>query len=366
MRATVNPTPLRIGQLRALVSVAGRELGWIIPGVAHEVAHWQARAHAIPEAPLREDALLTLRRERLNTEGAALFAIVPRRREPELLRLLIAYQILLDYLDTISERPADDPLANGVQLHRALAEALDPGGPVSDYYRHHRWRDDGGYVRALVETCRLACRALPGYARVHALALKLGRAAAVQGYNHVADPRRRDEGLKAWARSTYADRRGATWFELTAASCSSLCTYALLALAADPDFDDRDMAGVYDAYFPWIAGASTLLDAFVDQADDAASGNHSYIAHYPSPEAAQERLCEIVFESARRARALRRGTRHALIATGMVAMYLSKDSAREPALRDDTAAILAAAGSLPRVQLPILRVMRRLHGLRSA
>jgi len=362
----VNPTPLRVGQLRALASVAGRELAWIIPSVAHEVASWQARAHAIPEAALREDALLTLRRERLNTEGAALFAIVPRRREPELLKLLIAYQILLDYLDTVSERPAHDQRANGAQLHRALAEALDPGGPISDYYRHHPWHDDGGYVRALVETCRLSCRSLPGYGRVHALALKLGRAAAVQGYNHVPDPRRRDEGLKAWARSTYPGQRDASWFELTAAACSSLCTYAVLALAADADVDERDVAAAYDAYSPWIAAASTLLDAFVDQADDVASGNHSYVAHYESPELARARLCEIVYESARRARALRRGTRHALIATGMVSMYLSKDSAREPALRDDARAILAAAGSLPRVQLPILRVMRRLHGLRSA
>lgn len=310
---------------------------------------------------------MTLARERLNTDGAALFCILPRSRNRTLLRLLVAYQILLDYLDTISERPCADPLANGAQLHLALHEALDPGGPVSDYYRHHPYSDDGGYLGVLVTTCRDCCERLAGYGSVRELAMREARRASVQILNHDPLPARRDRALAAWAARECPDPGDLAWYELTAAASSSVWIHALLALVADrPPAGDADIARAHDAYFPWITAASTLLDAFVDQADDVAAGNHSYVAHYPSPEAARERLCEIVFESARRARALRRGTRHALIATGMVSMYLSKDSARDPALRDDARAILAAAGSLPRVQLPILRVMRRLHGLRSA
>ncbi len=42
----------------------------------------------------------------------------------------------------------------------------------------------------------------------------------------------------------------------------------------------------------------------------------------------------------------------------MIAMYLSKDSARTPELRASTAALLRAGGSLTRVLLPVLRLWR--------
>jgi tetraprenyl-beta-curcumene synthase len=350
----------------AFLWVAARELTWVIPNVARELEMWRRRARAIPEPRLRRLALETLRQERLNPEGAALFTVLPTQRCRPLLRLLVAFQVALDYLDTISEGLTAASLAHGFQLHRALVEALDPLGPVSDYYAHCPWLDDGGYLASLVMACRRSCAELPGYACIRPRVLRASRRLAVQVINHDALPAHRDAALAAWADREYAACTEASWFELTAAASSTLGLFALLALAADQDVDPSDVVEVEAAYDLWISAACTFLDSFVDQADDALTGNHSYISHYPSPEAAAERLQEIVFESARRARALRRGTRHALIATGMVSMYLSKDSARDPALRDDARAILAAAGSLPRIQLPIMRIMRRLHGLRSA
>ena len=106
------------------------------------------------------------------------------------------------------------------------------------------------------------------------------------------------------------------WFEWTAASCSSLATFVLLALAADPDLQEDDVIEAEAVYFPWICAASTLLDAYVDQASDRAEGNHSYVEHYDSPAEMVERLCEIVYRSVDGARRLRNGERHALIAAG--------------------------------------------------
>jgi tetraprenyl-beta-curcumene synthase len=338
----------------------------VIPKVAREVAFWRRRAREIPDPTLRACALATLRRERLNAEGAALFTTLPSERCRPLLRLLVTFQITLDYLDTISERLPPDSLAHGHQLHRALPEALDPRGPVSDYYSHCPGLDDGGYLLDLVRACRRSCSALPGYRRISDRVLRASSRLSVQVLNHDVVAARRNAALADLAQRTYPGRTEMSWFELTAAASSTLSIYALLALAADPAVGERELAEAQATYDPWVCAACTFLDAFVDQSDDAATGNHSYIAHYPSPEVAAERLREIVYESVSRARRLRRGTRHALIATGMVTMYLSKDSARHPALREDARAILAAAGSLPRVQLPIMRIMRRLHGLRSA
>ncbi len=363
---SLDPTPLSPRQLSALLAVSARELTWILPGVAREVRAWRDRAQRIPDPALRDDALVTLRRERLNTEGAALFAILPRRRSRTLLRLLATYQIMLDYLDSISERPSDDPLANGRQLHLALVEALDPTEAISDYYLHHPTRGDGGYLRSLVRTCQSLCGSLVGFEEVRLRAQRAAQVATVQILNHDPDPGRRDRGLAAWAQREFPYETEASWFELTAAASSSLWILALLALAAEPATTTADLDAAERIYVPWVCAASTLLDAYVDQPDDAATGNHNYLLHYASSDVAIDRLAQIVFRSAWGARQLRRGTRHALIATGMVAMYLSKDAAREPALCDGTRVIARAAGSLPCVQLPIMRTMRRLHRLGSA
>lgn len=365
-RRAIDPSPLGLRQLGAFVAVAGRELAWVIPHVAAEVHRWEAVALGVPHPALRDDAALTLRRERLNTEGAALFAILPRRRNLVLLRLLAAYQITLDYLDTISERPCDDPLGNGRQLHCALTEAVAPGGPPSDYYRLHPQDDDGGYLRALVEQCRAGCMALPSFELVRARVARAAHLGTVQVPNHDPDPARRIVGLRAWVEHELPGPSELRWFELTAAASSSLWTLALLALAADPQLREDDVLAAEAVYFPWVCAASTLLDAFVDQPSDRAEGNHSYVEHYDSAEETMERLCEITFRSVDGARRLRNGERHALIAAGMVSMYLSKASARSPELHDASARIARAAGSLPRLQLPIMRAMRAAQRLGDA
>jgi tetraprenyl-beta-curcumene synthase len=361
-----NPTPLTARQLSALLAVSLRELSWVLPNVRTEVRRWRQRAFLIPDPGLRADALETLRRERLNTEGAALFAVLPRRRSIRLLRLLVAYQVTLDYLDSISERPSADPLANGQQLHRALVEALDPELPVSDYYRHHPEREDGTYLQTLVGFCREQCAALPGWLAVRERIGRSARHGTVQVLNHDPDDARRERALVAWAEREFGARRDAAWFELTASASSSLWTLALLALAADDVPGDPELDRAESVYVPWICGASTLLDAFVDQLEDEATGNHNYLAHYPSGDVAVARLAEIVRRSAAGARELPRGTRHALVMAGMVSMYLAKDAAREPALRDGARSIRRATGSLPLVQLPIMRLMRAARGLGAA
>jgi tetraprenyl-beta-curcumene synthase len=362
----VGPAPLDRRQTSALIGVAARELAWVLPSVSREIGHWCAVASNVRDSTLRAEALLTLRRERLNVEGAALFAVLPRRRHLALVRALCAYQITLDYLDTISERSTDDPLANGRQLHRALSDAVDPGAPISDYYRFHPYRDDANYLQGLVEAGRAGCAALPAFEHVHTRAVRAATLATVQAPNHDPLAARRAAGLRAWVERELPGRQEMAWFELAAAASSSLWTLALLALAADPDLREEDVIEAEAVYFPWICAASTLLDAFVDQACDRAEGNHSYVEHYDSPAEMVERLCEIVFRSVDGARRLRNGERHALIAAGMVSMYLSKASARSPELRAASRRIARVAGSLPRVQLPIMRAMRLLQQLGDA
>ncbi len=347
-----------------MIAGAARELTWGLRAVSRETRAWRAMAASIPDTALREDALHSLDHKRGHADGAALFTILPRRRDRELLTLLVAYETLVDFLDNVNERCPTR--ANGEQLHRALGDALDPGGPLRDYYRHHPWRDDGGYLLALVNACRERCRTLPSFERVRPLIAREARRSLVLGINHDEDPARRDAALRAWAAKEYPNELELSWFELSGAASATLVVHVLLTLAAEPRVSDADAHRAYGAHWPWIALATTMLDSYVDQADDDANGNHSYIDHYPDSEAAAARLRESIGRALEGARGLRDGHRHLVIVGCMIALYLSKDSARVPELRATTDTLVRSGGSLVRLLLPILRAWRTLYDQRHA
>jgi tetraprenyl-beta-curcumene synthase len=341
-----------------------RELLWGLRAVSHELNAWRRHAQAIPDAPLREDALGALSRKRTHADGAALFSILPRRRNPSLLRLLVAYETIFDFLDNVNERKGSR--ANGRQLHLALIEALDPQAGVSDYYCHHIYRDDGGYLRTLVNACREGCALLPAYSRVFALIRCETIRTLVLGINHDLNPVDRDVALRGWVERECQGYGEASWFELSGAASASLTIHVLLALAAESACSESDITAAHAAYFPWVSATCTMLDSYVDQAEDTQVGNHSYVAHYSSHELAIQRVSELVGRSTLETRQLRNGHRHAVIAACMVAMYLSRDSARAPAMSATTRSLVQAGGSLAVLLLPVLRLWRVLYTLRSA
>jgi len=360
----VNPPQLTPGQLRALVAAAWRELSWGLGEVSRELSRWRTRAEAIGDPTLRADALYSLRNKRTHADGAALFGILPRRRDRDLLRLLVAYETILDFLDEVSERHPTE--ANGRELHTALLDAVEPDRPLGDYYRHHSAGDDGGYLRALVEACRFHTRRLPAYGRVETvLRREVGRA-QVLALNHVPPAARRDALLRDWAALEFPGERELAWFELSAAASASLVVHSMLALAAEDAPSAADIDATYAAYWPWTSLATAMLDSYVDWEEDLARGEHSYIAHYGDRRRALARVGDAVERAAGAARAAPRGTRHTVIVSSMVAMYLSKDSARSAPLRRSTARLLEAGGALPRLLAPALAGWRVYYGQRSA
>lgn len=290
-------------------------------------------------------------------EGASLFSILPKHRDRPLLKLLVAYQIMWDFLDSVSERGACTGQANGRQLHRALVEALDPEAPISDYYRFHPWKDDGGYLLTLVETCRRMCVKLPSYPQVRSLMLCGVERCAIQSLNHEPEQRCRDAALKEWAEHDFVQEQTLSWFERTAAA-GAFMPHVLLALATEPCCDQYELLAVYSTYFPWVSLAITMLDSYVDQVDDAANEGHSYISHYASEAVALERLAAIIRRIVRYAASLPNGRRHAVITEGIVAMYLSTCSVNTPTIREKTRMLAQAGGSLTRLLLPIAHAWR--------
>ena len=108
-----------------------------------------------------------------------------------------------------------------------------------------------------------------------------------------------------------------------------------------------------------------MLDSYGDIAQDAEDAAHSYIAHYSSIETATRRTAEIIRRSLDGTAALRDGERHLVLASCMIAMYLSKDSVRTRQTRALTHTLTHAAGPLTRLLTPVLRAWRLIYGQRA-
>jgi tetraprenyl-beta-curcumene synthase len=339
---------------------------WGLRAVAREVVRWRALAQAIPDDTLRDDALHALDRKRANIDGAALFWTLPRRRDANLLRALVAYEVMADFLDCASERGAHAGIANGLCLHRALRDALDDTAPAFDYYLHHPWKDDGGYLRQLIFTCQQACVLLPSFGVVRPFIERAAGLTEVLALNHEPDPWLRDSALSAWAQKHSSDAPDLEWFEWCGGASAWLTVFALLAHAADRERGAAGAKAVYDAYLPWVSLAGTMLDSYVDWTEDTAQGAHSYVAHYPSRQTAVNRIIDILGRAKRELARLPDAHRHAVIVGCMTGMYLSKDSARAPTMLAGTEQIAHANGAVGYALVHVLRAWRVFYKQQSA
>lgn len=348
-----------------LAAASTRELLWGLRAVSSEVSRWRSVAATIPDITLRHDALRAIDHKRANIDGAALFWTLPRRRNFELLRVLIAYEVLADFLDCTNERGAHAGIANGVCLHRALRDALNPDASVGNYYRRNPWKQDGGYLRLLITTCQQACVLLPSFEVTRTLIDRAAILTKVLALNHEPDPLARDKALSEWAEAQF-DECDLTWFEWCGGCSAWLTILALLALAADTERTTFEARAVYEVYLPWVSLVGTMLDSYVDLAEDATENAHSYIAHYSDLQLATDRVIEVVSRALQGIADLPNASRHAVIVHCMVAMYLSKDSARTSEMRASSNRITRVNGNVGHVFVRVLRLWRVLYQQQSA
>jgi tetraprenyl-beta-curcumene synthase len=359
----------RGGSLRLFATAARRYWLGVFPAARSAQRRLLKRAEAIPDPLLRADALASHSEKGSNSEGlAALAVLAPAARRAELARSLVAYQLMLDYLDGVSERPTSDPLANGLSLHRAFEVALDPDAPHADYYAQAPANEDGGYLLELIETCRAPLRELPSYEAARGALLRQARLCCEsQALNHAQHFVAVDRQLDEWAAHTEALaglEPGFEWWELiAAAAASSLCVGALLALAATPGASEADARRVESAYFPWASGLNALLDSLVDLDEDPEGASH--LRRYPSHEHAAERLEAIASGARRRVAELPDGRLHEAILAAMGALYLIHEEAWRPGREPIALAVYGALGPLARPSVAVHLLRRGGRGSRA-
>jgi tetraprenyl-beta-curcumene synthase len=307
-------------------------------------------------------ALEKLTGERLNPEAAALFAVLAsRRRRARVVKLIVAYQVLYDYLDAVNEEPGCGMLRNGLALHSAMCDALVPGQPPRDYYRHNRERADGGYVRELVVSCQRLVEALPSLRRNAAVLIRAAeRCGAAQSHNHAMQAEG-SSGLIEWSNAQRERGAGYCWWELAAGGISCLGIHALLAAGVDPRCPRRDADRLGAAYFPSICALSALLDSLADYHQDAGSANHRFVAHYRDADHVADRLVAIASEATRRLEGVRASERHGVILAGIIAYYLSCPGVWHGLPRAAAERLSAWMGLTGKVMRVVMSIRRRSH-----
>lgn len=342
--------PTRLGAARLFAQAARRYWLEVFPAVRSAQRELRRRAEAIPDPLLRQDAIASHRDKGSNSEGlAALAVLAPAAARRDLARSLVAYQLMLDYLDGVSERPTSDPLGNGACLHRAFEVALDPAAAHADYYELAPCRDDGGYLVALIEACRAPLQKLPSLAVVQDRLLRQARLCCEsQTLNHAHRFAPLEERLSSWAGEATAEagvEEKLEWWEVVgAAAASSLSVGALLALAATPGRTDRDASVVEAAYFPWASGLNALLDSLIDLDEDPVGTSH--LRRYASPEVGARRMGMLAASARERLSRLPDGEWHEAIFSAMGALYLAQPQAWRPDIAPVSQAVLDNLGPL--------------------
>lgn len=343
-----------VATLRTLATLSDYGVS-IIPSARREIRRWAAVAAAIPDPTLRSHATDAIVVDASNAEAvAALAAIAPRHQRQKTVELLVTYQLLVDYVDTLGERVCADQLARGLDIGTALTAAIAvPTSPI----HLNPLGDDGGYLAALVTACRVRLRQLPSATIVeeHAKAASV-RCAHALAYTHTATRHDTVTDLRRWT-TTQEGTLDYSWWEIAAGGNSSIAILALLAAAADPSMTGNGAAALAESYWPHVCVMSTMLDSLVDYERDVRSGEFSFVSHYPDNAAARDGLIRATTRSVAATKPLHHSHVHTMIVCGVAGYYAA--SAAQRSLGSQIAPQLVAA--LGPTATPIILALRARH-----
>jgi len=338
------------------LAVLGRLIDYEVSIVAlarREIRQWATAAAAIPDPTLRRLATEAIAIDARNAEAAAAFAVTaPRHLRRTTVELLVAQQLLLDYVDIVGEQIAE--LQCGLALSSALPATISSPERALGFDPFN----DGGYLVALTAICHRRLRLLPSASAVEQQAeVAATRCAEALARTHTAARSGDIAQLRRWA-SMQASTQGYAWWEIAAGGNSNLALLALLAAAADPATTHAYATEIASAYWPHVCAMSTLLDSVVDHERDATCVNFSFVSHYPGPDATRAGLIHATRLSLTAVRPLRHSHIHTMIVCGVAGYYAA--SATPGSLAAEVAP--SVIGQLGRAATPIVVALRARHG----
>jgi tetraprenyl-beta-curcumene synthase len=350
----------------ALVLANARFWPTVAPLVARQLKRWEQLASTIEDQALQTLALQKLAEERFNAEVAATLAtLAPAKHRRTVVEAIVAYEVMYDFLDGLTERPTRDPLKTGHDLYRAFTDAVGPPaspcGRSSDYFASLP-QHDSGYLPELVDVVQRALAKLP---RIDAITQVADHAAArcaeAQIRAHAA-PKLGAAQLENWAA---CEARGTPlgWQEFVAGAASSvLAVHALIAAAADKRTTTEDTQEIDSTYLS-ICALSTMLDSLVDYDRDEQAGQAGYIRYYTDHDLLARDLVGAAHRAVEHASRLRDGAHHVMTLVGVAAYYISAPTASSDFARPVTQQVRR---ELEPLITPTLAVMRSWRAAKRA
>ena len=315
--ARILKTPTRLWTMTAKTLLVVR------PWVQRYLAGWAERASTIPDPELRSQALASIRTKAFHCEGGAVYGLLAGMRHPEVIRFIVAYQTISDYLDNLCDRSTSLDPDDFRSLHDAMLQALIPDAPHGRYYRLREEQDDGGYLDALVATCQEVLRTTPAYPAIAEPIRELaGYYCDLQVHKHVR-PEERISRLQDWFHKYRDGLPPMSWYEFSACAGSTLGIFCLVAHAFHGQCTPALARKVKEAYFPWVQGLHILLDYLIDQEEDRTAGDLNFCCFYPDGDTMTERLVHFFRQADKSIAPLPDAAFYRMVNHGLLGIYLA-------------------------------------------
>lgn len=311
------------------LALMGRVYTRVFPKVKRELIFWEQQAKNIPNIELRTQSLASLKHKRFHCEGGSILALLANEQDSLVIRFIVAYQTISDYLDNLCDRSTSlDPI-DFEYLHRAMQEAVDLERPISStYYDKRLDKEDGNYLYSLVHTCRSVLSKNPNYEVIRPYLIHLCNIYCdLQIHKHV-DKSQREERLIRWFNEYKDELPPMQWYEFSACAGSTLGIFAIVSQSFNQGDSVKITKQLMVGYFPYIQGLHILLDYFIDQEEDELEGDLNFVRYYEDTNQLFKRLTHFVQEAFKQTENLPNSSFHRLIISGLLGLYLSDNKVR--------------------------------------
>ncbi|YAF98011.1 MAG: tetraprenyl-beta-curcumene synthase family protein [Nodularia sp. CChRGM 3473] len=295
----------------------------VLPQVSKHLAMWRKEAEQIPNNELRKQALLSIETKAFHCEGGSIYGLLAQENINLVIRFIVAYQTISDYLDNLCDRSTSLDPKDFRSLHQSISHALRLDTEYINYYHFRQEQDDGGYLVKLVKTCQAVLKQLPSY---QIIAPSLHQLADyycdLQVHKHV-QVQERVPRLKAWFEAHRNQIPDMKWYEFSASTGSTLGIFCLVAYACSLNCSEELAIKVKNSYFPWVQGLHILLDYFIDQEEDRIGGDLNFCAYYSNDQEMIERFAYFIKQANQAVSHLPHKQFHRIINHALLGIYLA-------------------------------------------
>ncbi|PKN18406.1 MAG: DUF2600 domain-containing protein [Deltaproteobacteria bacterium HGW-Deltaproteobacteria-6] len=306
-----------------LISLTTKMILKVQPVTRACLRQWKERAQNIPDPELRRQATASIAAKTFHCEGGSLYGLLAGHRYKDAIQFIVAYQTISDYLDNLCDRSTSQDPEDFRALHESMLQALTPDAPLTAYYRFRQEREDGGYLAALVQTCRDILGRLANYPSGAAAVRELaGVYIDLQVHKHV----RKDERvprLRAWFAEHEKNLPPMAWYEFAACTGSTLGIFCIVSRLFNQATSAVLVDRIKNAYFPWVQGLHILLDYLIDQEEDLSGLDLNFCSYYENNEQLYGRLSHFYNQAQACVASLPDAKFHHLITRGLLGIYLA-------------------------------------------